>query len=147
MSEIGVADHYPDYDFLGNELQNLGDTKNIFDLITFCSVPSGEGWAFIFAWHKNSAVANLQLMGSLATVGHEGYRLDSYLFRFIILCCENVAFSPNWWELLSVEKQQEISERFMNMASPLSDVPSSCLREGLNDIVEWELDSVYSNME
>lgn len=43
---------YPDYDFLGNQLQYLGDLKIRLDLITFFTAPTNSGWAFVFAWHK-----------------------------------------------------------------------------------------------
>ena len=46
---------YPEFDFMGNIIRDLSNTNtdNIFDLITFCSVPTKNGWSFIFSWHKS----------------------------------------------------------------------------------------------
>ena len=41
---------YPDFDFLGRELQNLGDQTQDLQLLTFCSAPIENGWVFLFAW-------------------------------------------------------------------------------------------------
>ncbi|MCH9814143.1 MAG: hypothetical protein K0U47_09415, partial [Epsilonproteobacteria bacterium] len=111
---------YPDYDFMGNLIQDLSNTntENRFDLITFCSAPTEDGWSFIFSWHKNSDTSCLPFIQSLKDRMKQGDDLGTILFKFILLNSENFALSPIWWESISTDKQKEISQAITNMMQP-----------------------------
>lgn len=138
----------PDYDFLGQLLQDLTDKNLLTELITFCSAPMQNGdWGFLFAWHDSNTKVCVDYMRSLAAMMHDGHKLDDMLFRLIIKNCENHAFSPFWWESLSQEKKDEITTAVTNMANLFDEVSPTYLMEGLEGIAEWDLNNVISKME
>ena len=83
---------------MGNLIQDLSNTntKNRFDLITFCSALTEKGWSFVFSWHKSSDKSCLQFIQSLKYRLKQGDKLGTILFKFILLNSENFAFSPTW---------------------------------------------------
>lgn len=138
---------YPDYDFLGNQLQNLGNHKIDLELMTFCSAPTEKGWAFIFAWHETSSKICKHFMRSLATITYKtNYDYSDHLFRLAIMT-ENHAISPKWWDGLEENVKQKITERASILASPFSAPDQFYLNEGLEGAVNWKVDSVVSNMD
>ncbi len=137
---------YPEYDFLGNLLQDLGNHKLTLDLITFCSAKLSNGWGFLFAWNKSSSPICTQFMQSLATITHENGKLHEYLFRLVISNCENVAISPSWWESLGNGYQDKITNRMSKMADIFTQTGSDYLSKGLEGICQWEFKDVISEM-
>lgn len=139
---------YPDYDFMGNIIQNLSNTntENIFDLITFCSVPIEKGWSFIFSWHKSSDNSCLAFIQSLKERLKQGESLGDLLFKFILLNSENFAFSPSWWEALSENYQKEISQSVTNMMQPTRVIREYYLTDGLKNISNWNFETINDNL-
>lgn len=138
---------YPDFDFMGRQLQYLGDHKNSPDLITFCSAPMESGWGFLFAWHKSSSDVCSEFMMSLATMIHEGKNLGDLLFRLVISGCENLAISPKWWDRLSQNNKEQILSYARLNANIFTAIKPTYLMEGLEGIAQWEFESVISEME
>jgi hypothetical protein len=138
---------YPDFDFMGRLLQNLGDHSRELELITFCSAPMSSGWGFLFSWHVSSSKVCADFMRSLATMTYEGRKLEDMLFRLVISNCENHAISPQWWENLLHSQKEEIIEKASKMADILTNTPQSYLLEGLEKLANWKFDRVISNME
>lgn len=137
---------YPDFDFLGRCLQDLGDHETELELITFCSAPMSSGWGFLFSWHISSSKVCVDFMRSLATMIHESRKLEDLLFRLVISNCENHAISPQWWENLPDSQKEQIIHRASKMADVLSNTPQSYLMEGLEGIATWKFNNVISNM-
>lgn len=136
---------YPEFDFLGNSLQDLSNEVKHLDLITFSSAPLDSGWAFIFAWHKNSSKTCKKLMSSLATSVYEGNDLGDLLFRFVMVSCENIAISPNWWESLPEKTRINISEKASVSADLLTILPSNYLQSGLEGVSNWTFPEIFGN--
>jgi len=137
MAFSGVL--YPEYDFMGNRLQDLSSEDELLDLISFCSAPVGNGWGFIFAWHISSSISSRSFMRSLATMMHEKIDTGDLLFRFVIASCENIAFSPDWYESLSEDEQKRLSEKATTMADIFTLVQPNYLQEGLSGISKWNI--------
>lgn len=139
---------YPEFDFMGNIIQNLSitNTDNIFDLITFCSVPTENGWSFIFSWHKSSDNSCLLFIQSLKERLKQGEYLSNLLFKFILLNSENFAFSPTWWESLSDDNQKEISQAISNMMNPTKAIREHYSINGLNNISNWNFKTIDDNL-
>lgn len=137
---------FPDFDFLGNQIQNLGDHTTELELITFCSAPTAKGWSYVFAWHKNNTKICEHYMRTLATLAHEGQKLEDILFRLVIQCCENIAIAPSWWENLPENIIVEISTFLTDYVNPLTTIDSNYLLNGMANICKWKLDTVQSYM-
>lgn len=138
---------YPDFDFMGRQLQDLGNHNSNLDLITFCSAPMNNNeWGILFSWHKSSSQTCSEFMRSFATMIHAQHNLGDLLFRFVVLSCENIAFSPTWWEGLPEEHRQEISTRTFEMIDNFTSIKPDYLQHGLENIAHWSFDQVISNM-
>lgn len=139
---------YPDFDFMGRQLQDLGDHNSKLELITFCSAPMDHGWGFLFAWHATSSNVCVEFMRSLATMMHDNNdALGDFLFRLVMTSCENLAISPKWWETLPLNKKDQVTSKASLMADIFSAVKPSYLMEGLEDISQWKFERVISNMD
>lgn len=138
---------YPDYDFIGGQLQNLGDRENRLDLIAFCSTPMSFGWGFLFSWHKSRSKTCTEFMRSLVTAIHEGSKPGDVLFGMVISACENVAISPEWWDQFPVNYRNQIESCACLGADVFSITKPTYLMKGLEGIVSWEFDQVISKME
>lgn len=139
---------YPDFDFLGRELQNLGDQTQDLQLLTFCSAPIKNGWAYLFAWHEKSSKVCIDFMRSLATMIYDNKKsLSDHLFRLAITNCENLAISPKWWEKLNEDIKEKIEDRATLMADILAVTEQSYLMEGLEGISAWKFENIISNMD
>lgn len=139
---------YPDFDFLGRQLQNLGDQTRDLQLITFCSAPKENGWAYLFAWHETSSKVCVEFMRSIATMIHkDADSLNDHLFRLAMTNCENLAISPEWWDKLDGDKKEKITDRATSMADIFSITEQAYLMEGLEGISNWQFEKVISNMD
>lgn len=137
---------YPEYDFIGNTIQDLSNTSINYDLVTFCSAPTENGWSFVFSWHKNSDNSCLAFIQSLKERLKQGDSLSDLLFKFILLNGENFAFSPSWWETLSENHQKEILQSITNMMQPTRAIREYYLRDGLKNISNWNFETVNDNL-
>ena len=138
---------YPDFDFMGRKLQNLGNLESKLDLITFCSSVMDTGWGFLFAWHKSSSNVCVEFMRSLATTMYERKsKVEDMLFRLVISTCENHAISPQWWKVLSKNHKEQIIEVASNMGNIFAMTKQTYLVEGLEGIANWRFENVISNM-
>jgi hypothetical protein len=139
---------YPDFDFMGRMLQDLGDHTSELQLLSFCSAPIDNGWAFLFAWHEASSNVCVEFMKSLATMIHDDINsLRDYLFRLAMTNCENLAISPKWWENLTEDIKETITDRATLMADIFTITDQSYLTKGLEGISNWKFENVISNMD
>ena len=133
---------FPDYDFLGYELQDLGDMESILSATTYFTAPTKSGWSFVLAWHKSSDVVCNRFKASLASCVHNKESLSDILFRCIFSWCENHAMNPTWWKSLTEDQRLAICERAQYMIHPSIPIRNDYLRVGLEGICGWEVKSV-----
>jgi hypothetical protein len=136
---------YPDYDFLGNQLQDLGDPNSRLGLITYCSAWIEHGWGFLFAWHSTSSTVCESFIDSLKKAAKQKGNYQDYLFKLAV-GCGNHAISPEWWEGLPNESKNAMIERISDIVDVLADVESSYLSMGLEGISDWKFNEVVSNI-
>ncbi len=86
-------------------------------------------------------------MRSLATIMSEKYELADALLKFVFSTCENHAFRISWWNELSSEVKQELSNRMLHMALPTTKMPPNYLTSGIRGMAEWKFDVVYSQLD
>ena len=77
----------------------------------------------------------------------EGNDVSDFLFRMVILNCENCAISPEWWESLSENQREEISSAGTSNAHPFTPIKNTYLSEGLEGVSGWHFGTVISNMD
>lgn len=136
---------YPEFDFQGRVLQDISELGADFSLITFCSAPTKSGWAVIFSWHVKDDYICSTFIDSLKEVLRSGKSLGDAIFRLVIATCENVAYSPQWWDSLCQYKKDQISKYIRFNADPWIPISSDYLVNGLSSIVSWNFTNVYSS--
>lgn len=138
---------YPEYSFKGSLIQNLSNDNNHLQLIAHFSAPTSDGWSHVFAWHKSSSIVSRHFIGTLAEKMHDNNDIGDLLFRFVVSTCENIAFSPTWWENLNDKKLKKIVSRASYMADPFTKLDPNYLVEGLSGISNWKFPFIYSQIE
>lgn len=137
---------YPDFDFLGRRLQNLGDWSSPLDMIAFFTAPTTLGWAFCFGWHKSSNQTCIPFMESLAHRIAHGEKAHDALLRFSFSACENHAFRISWWNQLTDEAKETVLERINLMIHPYIPVPPNYLVAGCEGIADWTFEYVQTTL-
>lgn len=138
---------YPDFDFLGRQLQSLADYTKPWGLLAFSFVPLEEGWGLLLSWHSTSSGACIPFMRSLATRIHENGDGGEFLFRFVIAGCENMAVNPTWWRSLSDDQRTAIEHTVFHGADVLKMPRADYLAAGLENVAAWNFEKVISQME
>ncbi|MBE0359397.1 hypothetical protein [Pseudoalteromonas aliena] len=136
---------YPEFDFQGRVLQDISKIGTNFSLITFCSAPTKSGWAVIFSWHESDDYICSRFIDSIKEVLRSGKNVGDAIFRLVIATCENVAYSPVWWDSLCQHKKDELSKYIRFNADPWIPINSDYLVSGLSSIVSWDFTNVYSS--
>ena len=138
---------FPQFDFLGRQLQDLSDHNSVLDLLTFSFVPMDNGWGILFAWHSDSSKAGVSFMRSLATIVHDSGELGDHVFRLVVSNCENMAICPQWWESLTEHDKSEMAKVASYQADVFSPTRPEYLTMGLMGISGWQFDHVISDMD
>ncbi|WP_313048619.1 hypothetical protein [Pseudomonas soli] len=133
---------FPDYDFLGRQLQDLGPQTKELDLLTFFTAPTIEGWAFVFAWHESSAKSCSWFIQSLAELVRTGAKAEDALLRFGLVCCENHEIRISWWDGLSSALKKQAMDAMVLMADPTVGVEPDYLVSGCEGLADWSFDGV-----
>ena len=139
--------YYPDYDFEGRLLQDLMHINVEPKLISYCSAPINNGWAFLFTWVKQDSIVCQQFVKTISNLCHQGQSFDDVLFRLLFSTCENMALSPLWWESLEKLDKDLITKRITASTDPHIAIDPLYLNVGLEGVCNWKLSHVYSEMD
>lgn len=132
---------FPDYDFLGRKIQDLGPEAETLDLLTFFTAPTDQGWAYVLAWHESSDQTCQLVRQSLQEGFRYGAKLEDMLLR-ISLACENHAVRISWWDGLNPSAQSAGLAALAVGTDPRVGVPSDYLARGCEGLADWTFDSV-----
>ncbi|WP_143735707.1 hypothetical protein [Microbulbifer mangrovi] len=138
---------FPDFDFQGDKLQNLGDLRSPLGIVSFFTAPTLRGWSFNICWHQSSNEPCFNLLESLRSSVSAGKKLQDALFRLSMSCCENHAFRISWWDSLAELAKSEIISRVRLLIDLEAAIPDNYLERGLEGIVDWEFEYVYTSLE
>lgn len=136
---------FPDYDFCGNELQDLGEIEKPLDLMIFFTAPGFNGWTINFGWHSSSQHSCAQLVNSIHECIRSGSLISDLLFRFVFKCCENNMFRISWWDSLSKKDKMIICQGVFETIDPTSELKNNYLVSGLENISDWKVSTVEWN--
>lgn len=133
---------FPDFDFQGRQLQDLGPTSRDLDLLVFFTAPTEYGWAFVLAWHESSDLSCQRFINSLAKSGRDGGKIEDMLLRFSLACCENHAIRISWWDSLPTVAKNRAIDFMAVMADPTLGVRADYLATGCEGLADWSFDNV-----
>jgi hypothetical protein len=138
---------FPDFDFVGKQLQDLSEWESVPSLITFFTAPTADGWAFGFAWHASSNKACIPFIESLAARVRQGEKPQDALLRFAISACENHAIRISWWDGLDPAAKSALIERMRFMTAPHTAIAPDYLASGCEGIANWEFEYVHTTLQ
>ena len=128
---------YPDFDFLGNRIQNIADLSHELDMIGFSIVETTQGGALVFSWindfnHSCSIFINSLLSHPLTIV-------PNLILKMIFAFLENIYFSPGWWDSLNDKKKNYLLDKFKLQALPYLTRDENCIIDDAFNIVNWNI--------
>lgn len=133
---------FPDFDFQGHQLQNLGPETSDLDLLVFFTAPTEYGWAFVLAWHESSNLSCQRFIHSVAKSGRSGAKIEDMLLRFSLACCENHAIRISWWDSLPAVAKNQALDFMAFMADPTLGIRADYLMTGCEGLADWSFDNV-----
>lgn len=133
---------FPDYDFLGRKLQDLGHETEVLDLLTFFTAPTDEGWAYVLAWHESSDQACQWVRDSMQEGFQRGAKLEDMLMR-LSLACENHAIRISWWDGLLPSAQSAGLAALSVGTDPRVVTPPDYLAHGCEGLADWTFEYVH----
>ncbi|MGY4494876.1 hypothetical protein [Pseudomonas sp. TE3610] len=137
---------FPDYDFLGRKLQDLGPETGALDLLTFFTAPTDGGWAYVLAWHESSDDSCQWMRESLRDGYRQGAKLEDMLMR-LLLACENHAIRISWWDKLTPSAQDAALAALSVGTDPRVETPPDYLARGCEGLADWTFESVRDGAE
>jgi hypothetical protein len=128
---------YPECDFAGTPLQNLGDFSKTMEQISHALIATEQGGAFVFVWHDSSKKACRELAASLDALPDSD--LPHAIVRFAFEFCENRYFNPAWWDGADQKTKDALMRRFQIAASPNELHAATCLLDDGVRAVSWKI--------
>lgn len=130
---------YPEYDFNGDIIQDLGDTDKKMDLLSYTVSMFQSFVVIVFIWSEDSNFSSLKFVKSLHVMSDA--ELLKVLTRFVYITCENLFFNISWWNNLQPLVRDKLLERF-NRAFTGNDYWTD---DGINAI-NWKIMTRESNV-
>lgn len=128
---------FPEQDFRGNKLQDLGDITITPDLLTFTSFYGDDRGYIVFSWLPVDCKISEKIIQTLAEI--EDADLTNALLRFFFEFCENVQLKPDWWEALPKETQEAVIKRMVDSTNPFHGRANDILKDDGLSFPNWNI--------
>ena len=129
----------PTVDFVGNQIQDLGDLSVVPDYVVFNSFASQGNGHIVFSWLKSAIISHC-FIDTLLSLGN--VNIFNALVRFFFSMAENTFISPDWWNKLPDKNKRKINELIMSGASPFHpDSPDKLVDDGIN-YGTWDIEKI-----
>jgi len=134
MTSFGVT---VQYDFHGNELQNLADVDQPLDSIYVSILATESGGAFSFVWRDSHTGACTKFMQSLVTL--PDVDISDAIIRLVFEHSENTFFRPSWWNALPEPTQCALINRITDAAHFNKPRVPECLMCDGKHYADWKV--------
>jgi hypothetical protein len=128
---------FPEADFAGQLLQNMGDFSQKHELMTFSLIATDSGGAFVCAWDSGSDVVCRRLAVSLDRLADD--ELPHAIVRFVLQFCANHYFKPDWWDRAENNVKEALTARFQTSATMWLKRSQDCLTDDGLRAVYWKV--------
>lgn len=139
---MSSATIFPECDFEGNFLQDLGDLTKIIEHITFSSFSDETNGYFLFVWEKGSNVC-VQYVASL--ISKEKADIPNAIVRMLFKTSENIFFNPTWWEGLVPKYKSNLTDMSLEGTHPEYEIKPDFLKDDGCDYVQWKVGEIATN--
>jgi len=129
---------YPEFDFIGNQLQDLSKAGPL-EGISMNAISTKNGGAISFQWFGES-LTNKQFIQSLLSLPETAWAnaITQLVFEFI----ENLFISPDWWDKLNPSLKSLLEDRVMHILNH----KQNCLVPDGNNYFAWGNPKVSTNI-
>ena len=136
-----VGAHFPQYDFSGNHLQNLGNLDKKSNYLTYSLLPLEKSGVFILTWDDfpdNPVQKFIKSFSQLNAAETPG-AIAKYLFS----TCENMYINPIWWDSLSTCQKNVLKMSFLNAVHTFRPIQSDYL-VAFNEVtfINWDINVI-----
>lgn len=128
---------FPEYDFEGNQLQDLADFSRVPDLLCINILCEEHRGYIVLSWIAHHGQASQKLVRSLHRL--DDANITSAIVRLLFEYIENICISPEWWEGLTEGQRQSLTVRMTLSALPLAPRDSNCLTEDGLNLAPWKV--------
>jgi hypothetical protein len=129
----------PVFDFEGNVLQDLNNTKVRVYSQAFSLLPVDGGQLVILSWLPNAAPYCKPFAQSLLDIAD--LKKSTAVMLYLFNGFENFALNPDWWESINDEQSKIISYQMQEWLGPSPFyhlVDPEALKPGLVDLANWK---------
>lgn len=134
---------FPQFKWDGESLPNMRDIDAESDFLSYTSIATHYGGAVVFSWDRSSDKTCIEFIRSLNRIPSES--LPELLVKFFFSVCENIMWSPEWWENLSDDEQGHLVGRFNEAINPLGSIPAADLLSGSIGVGTWKVTDKVTN--
>lgn len=118
---------YPEQDFNGKKLQNLGSRNfNSFTALGCTSFASNNKGYFIFSWLDVDSGIVAKFVQSFLNI-NDRYKFN-HLIKMTFNFFENIYISPDWWDKLGKEHQTYLNSIMNRNINPMMSAPKFPLK-------------------
>lgn len=107
LEVVSSTNSQVDFDFQGNELCDLWNLEIDADFIAYGIMPTENGGAFFFCWHKDQDTSR-KFIESFEQIP-DNDKPDIFM-QYCFLTSKNTYFSKDWWERRSSVQQERVKE-------------------------------------
>jgi hypothetical protein len=135
---LSTGSFAPQYDFCGNQLQDLMEPG--LENIAVSIVPAGSGGFVMLGWQKQGDSVCIPFAQSLLSAPAD--RLADTVVRLVFEHIENTYLRPSWWEALPKSVRQALIRRANSGAHPQHPRRSNCLTDDKVHSAEWAVTNI-----
>ena len=103
---------FPEFDFHGNALQNMGNDLGRLSLLAFNLVVIDNRTVAIFGWDTDATGSNARFAESLSNIPPR--QMADALVQFCFEISDNIFVRPSWWSAVPKSTQSELLSRLRN---------------------------------
>ena len=132
----------PQYDFGGNQLQDLADPAPA-ESLAFSAIAKGDGGWLLFSWF-GAKKAPRAFTRSLLGLGEDS--IPHAVVRLIFESFENTYLAPVWWEALEERQRSDLLARLQRAVDLREERLQDCLKDDGIKAVKWQITGTHSNV-
>ena len=133
-----VGGFSPEFDYAGNNLQRLGNSKATYEQIGVSILAAQERACVVFTWITNAIICR-QFADSF--VAQRSAILTTLAIQTAFEHLENTCMNIPWWDSLRPIEREKLLERMQFAGSPFQERTAACLGYCGITFDQWEYES------
>ena len=132
----------PEWDFEGNQLQNLDEIESFYGL-AFSVWAANDDSAAVLCWHESADEICMPFVQSIQRIDES--RLSNRLLSVAFEVSDNVIMKPSWWEGLMDNDKRLLADR-VSSGMNSNDRREDCLADDRLEALPCGVKEVFTNL-